>query len=68
MGKRYEVICYHRGNLAEDRVGTHWRSRQISKTAGEWMAASLRGECVLLQRRMGDNSFEYLAIKEIKTE
>lgn len=54
-----ERITYHTGDLMFDRV----RGSQLDVTASAAWDAHLAGECLLVQKRIGPNVWEYIAIR-----
>ena len=63
-----DVIEYHRGHLAEDRDSTTSRlpprsSARLDRIADVALAMAATGQVTLVQRRLPDGRFSYLAIK-----
>lgn len=59
------ALVYHKGNLSYDR--RNWRTLEpriplnnVAKTMWEWQRA---GKVSLFQRRNGETTFDYIAIK-----
>jgi len=65
-----DVIEYHRGHLAEDRNPTTSRlpeaaCARVDRIADTALAMEAAGQVLLMQRRLGDGVFDYLAIKAV---
>lgn len=54
-----EHITYHTGDLMFNRV----RGSQLDVTASAAWDAHLAGDCLLVQKRIGPNVWEYIAIR-----
>lgn len=62
-GKRGEVFLYHLGLLALDRGPEEKRIEIVDAVALLAWSAHMRREVVLVQQRIGENEFAYLAVK-----
>ena len=65
-----DVIEYHRGHLAEDRNPTASRlpeaaCARVDRIADTALALEATGQVLLVQRRLGDGVFSYLAIEAV---
>jgi len=63
-----DVIEYHRGHLAVDRARETSpldaaTRRELGRTADRALRLAAEGRVVLVQRRLGQDGFSYLAIK-----
>lgn len=57
-----EKIVYFTGDLMFQRD----KGSQLDATATAAWEAHLRGECVLVQRRVGPNKWDYIAVRTLK--
>jgi hypothetical protein len=60
LAKRGDRVIYHRGYLPFDMRGGGEEVRKLAEVA---KLASNRGHAALLQRRLGEADYEYLAVR-----
>lgn len=68
FARRNERLVYYRGYLAKDRGGEdrHMRTddqHDISMLADAVMEAARKGQVLLFQRRTGQTTFDYYAVR-----
>lgn len=64
VGADVDEIVYHRGDLAADAPARPTQSRaalQVRIAALRMQAAAVQGQVLLLQRRLGEHDYEYIA-------